>query len=157
MQSGKGEKMPPYVRRRIEFLLSEARGESSVYDVAVRYALRSITNYQTCGKDGASRDLKVGSRWISKKALELKIALFERERDKWFGFTTAEHQEPLVTVWNWIRSNKDCLTVDQIFERLAQYPVVVITKEEDASLRRLSKYTPEDRYRLASIEVIKLA
>jgi hypothetical protein len=61
---------------------------------------------------------------LSQAAIDLKDA----SRDEWYRGAIAEHQEPLVAVWNWIvESTKDGrrFTVQDVLDRFVAYPVVV--------------------------------
>jgi hypothetical protein len=149
--------VPPYIFRRLEFLLSEARSESPVRDQTVTYAMRVISNYCAIGKDAGSGAIKKLNQRISKRALELKQILSHQE---WQKATINEHQEPLRDIWAWILKNSRTLSADEVLERFKAFPMVIVTKEEDILLSKAglrSAGSPEERYRSVGIEIIKSA
>jgi hypothetical protein len=81
--------------RRIKFLLEEAAGPDPQYDHAIRFTMRSLTNYLNFGADMQSGKIKRFCKTWSCAALKLKECDCE-----WEAKTTNEHQEPLAVVWN---------------------------------------------------------
>jgi hypothetical protein len=62
----------------------------------------------------------------------------------------------LKQIWDWILLKKEMLTVEEIIERFQQFPMVVVTKEEDNRLREHHAKNPRARYEAAKIEVLRL-
>jgi hypothetical protein len=140
------------VKRRLEFLLAEAQSPNPTYDQVVVYALRALSNHFSVGRDGSSGYIKLINRRMSRQAQELLLQC--QDEKKWCAKTINEHREPLSQVWSWIRASES-ITIDDIADRLRDYPMVTITKEEDKKLRDLgqsSRGLPDDRY--AEIEII---
>jgi hypothetical protein len=139
--------------RRIKFLLEEAAGPDPQYDHAIRFTMRSLTNYLNFGADMQSGKIKRFCKtwsWLKLKECDCE----------WEAKTTNEHQEPLAVVWKWILENAASLTIQDVVIRLKKYPLAIITKDENAMLRdvdRLHKnITPEDRYNKAKIELMAI-
>ncbi|MGX9431795.1 hypothetical protein [Bradyrhizobium sp. LeoA1S1] len=57
-----------------------------------------------------------------------------------------EHQEPLKMVWDWMCARWGQLTPEKIEQRLKAWPMVVITREENAGLDP-KEADPVKRYR----------
>jgi hypothetical protein len=149
--------IPPYIVRRIEFLLSEARAGDPVRDQTITYAMRVVSNYCAIGRDAGSSAIKRNYHRMSKRALQLKNELTPAE---WVKLTINEHQEPLNLVWTWILQNKDQLSAQDVIERFRKFPMVIITKKENDQLSKLGfghRGDPVERYKKAKIEVLEVA
>jgi hypothetical protein len=145
------------IARRIQFLLDEAKSPNPVRDQTVTYAMRVISNFYSIDKDAGSRAVKKNCRRMSRKSLALRTSLSDEE---WFKATVNEHQEPLEQVWAWIREGRP--SIAQVVNRFKQWPMVTVTREEDADLRiesarrrkhGLSELEPGERY--AGIEIVR--
>lgn len=133
--------------RRAEFLLLEARSLSPEYDHAVVYALRVISNWISVGGNFSSRDIRWRNKRVSKKAWDLYHA--SSTDSEWLAGTINEHPEPLSAVWAWICENCAELRPEQIIDRLAENPIVTVTKEEDRAIGRSGMRAcglPSDRH-----------
>ena len=143
--------VPPYITRRAEFLLAEARSPDPARDQTVIYALRVISNFTTVGRDFQSAAIKWRNPRLSARAWAL---YYETSDDEWQRSTINEHPQPLSQVWEWIRENANSIDARQIIERIAEHPMITITKEEDAELTGMgfrSKGSATERY--ARIEI----
>lgn len=118
--------------RRAKFLLEEARSGTEVYDAAVRYALRVISNWATVAEDLSSEAIKFRNRRISRKALDLYLAS-ETDAD-WHKQTTNEHPEPIRQVWDWIVKEAQTLQPREILKRFQEWPMVTVTCDEDREI-----------------------
>jgi hypothetical protein len=147
------------IDRRIDFLIREAKSEDTIPDQAITYAFRVITNYLSVGCDARSRKLSLNCRCRSKKAQNLFLLLKAGEglkaREEWLDKVTNEHQYPIKRAWEWMKKERDKLTVQRVKGHLKKWPIVVVTKEENKSLKHDSAIRPNQRYRDAGIEVIK--
>ena len=138
--------------RRAKFLRDEAREPEPVRDQTVTYALRVISNWATVGKDAGSAAIKWNNPRISKKAWELYESCSDRE---WEKQTINEHPEPIAQVWKWIVDHCDKIEPADILARAKKYPMVTVSKEEDAELGRQgfrSQGSPEERYASIPLE-----
>jgi len=114
--------------RRAEFVLAEARCDNHFRDQTITFALRVISNWATVGKDGSSNFIK----WNNTRVSESAWILYENSTDKeWESLTINEHQEPLKQVWEWIVKDKNNISATDIINRLKEWPMITITKEED--------------------------
>lgn len=139
------------IHRRISFLLEEASSSNPVYDQSISMIMRVISNFYSVGTNSSnSSTIKKLSRWISKEALEI------RDDPKWDTLVELDHQEPLKDVWNWIVTNHDKLNVEQVANRIKDWPMVVITKSEHSKIRNTKYSSPDERYENAEIEVIDI-
>jgi hypothetical protein len=141
------------IDRRIEFLIREANSEDRIRDQAITYAFRVITNYLSVGYDARSRALSEKCCYRSKKAHALYQKLDDPKR--WLDEVTNEHQCPIKRAWEWMIERGDKLEVKAVRDYLRKWPVVVVTKEENKSLKHHSAIRPNQRYRDAGIEVLK--
>ena len=118
------------VRRRIEFVIQEARRGMRLKDHVIGRAIRAASNYYCIGRDGSSYRVKrmcklvmarrtPGPQWRS-QTLEL------RNNHSW---------QPIQSVWQYIIENKESITPEEVVELLKKHPFVIVTKEEDARLR----------------------
>lgn len=129
--------------------------------VAYNTAIRRATNRIACqGRHGDSRSM---SRLLSRGALELRKTILDddaippgKKLAKWRAQVTEEHQEPALTVQEWIERNRDRITVDDVVHRLLLHPCVIATCAEEKKIP--SEYrrrgVPEERYRAAGIEPV---
>lgn len=145
------------VRRRIEFLMTEARQEHPIRDRSVTFVMRTISNYCWVGRDCDSNYLKRKSPFRSREADRISRELPEAD---WLKKVTNEHQEPLQWIWSWMCEQKERLDTTSVIVRFKQWPVVIVTLDENVGLRSLRnksslEWTPADRYREARIEVLK--
>lgn len=136
----------PYVLRRAEFLLNEARCRDSKYDQTVRYALRVISNNLCCGADGSSSFVKWNIKYISKIAYELYLNSTDEE---WHKNTTNEHQKPISQIWQWIKENAHTISPQDIIKEMRKYPMVVLHNDENSKLNKSyrSEGSPDVRYK----------
>ena len=139
------------IDRRIDFLIREATSEDPVRDQAITYAFRVITNYLAVGSDARSRALSRECPYRSKKAYELS----QKDPEGWLDKVTNEHQYPIKCAWAWMIKARDNLNVQRVKNHLKKWPVVVVTKEENESLRHFRANKPDQRYRDAEIEVLE--
>lgn len=153
------------VERRIIFLLNEASQARPVRDQSVTFTLRAIGNFLAVGKDCQSHFLTLNCRYRSRKAHEAYCALGNspsaEARSAWRKEMINEHQDPLADVWKWMVENRGLLDPERVLARLKQWPVVVVTRDENRMLQHFAKLkhgpTPEPamRYREAGIEVLE--
>ena len=143
-------------RRRVEFLIGEARSGNPCGDQTVSMAMRVISNFYSCGGDVSSSEAKKRCARISRKALTLREA-----GGNWIKETINEHQEELADVWKWILANRDSIKAEEVIDRFKTWPMVTVTKVEDQKLRDEKKRrgknagrTPLERYIDAGIEVL---
>jgi hypothetical protein len=138
-------------RRRAKFLVQEAQSPDPMNDLAIGMTLRCLSNYVTVQADGGSKKVKKLNPWMSKAAYEKAVEL--GQFNSWHDVTTNEHQEPLKEVWTWMLGIHDELTGEMVISRLAAFPFVTVTRDEDAVLRGIRNVSPVERYALANIEV----
>jgi hypothetical protein len=105
------------IDRRIDFLIREAQSRDSIRDQAITYAFRVITNYLVAEDDVRSRTLSWVCPFRSKKAHDLCLRLNDRKR--WLDEVTNEHQYPIKRAWEWMKEEKDNLTIRGVKEHLA--------------------------------------
>ncbi len=137
--------------RRAAFLIEEACSLDPTYDQTVSSALRVISNWATVRTNGASSFIKWHNRKISKAAWELYFRSSDKE---WERGTINEHQEPISQVWKWIIDNKESISPRDILNRMEKWPMITITKAEDAAISnsgRRSIGLPEERHLLIDI------
>jgi hypothetical protein len=163
-QSGEKEMdYEDYILRRAEFVLNEARNNFLKRDIAITMTLRAVSNYLTVRKDGQSRNVKMANTKISLGADELKKILtkeygaWNREaQHAWHKGTTNEHQMPLKWIWEILKKNARDMSASDLCDLLKKYPYVTVTNEENFRLnskQAKSAKTPEDRYRIAEINL----
>jgi hypothetical protein len=138
------------IDRRIEFLIREAQ-LGAIRDQAITYAFRVITNYLAVGSDARSRALSRECPNRSEEAYKLS----QKDPEGWLDKVTNEHQYPIKCAWEWMKKEGDKLNVRRVKSHLNKWPVVVVTKEENESLRHVRANKPDQRYRDAGIEVLK--
>jgi hypothetical protein len=137
------------IDRRVKFLIEEARSPNGIRDQVVTIAFRVITNWLAVGDDVSSDNLKRRCLFRSRAAHELWLS---SEFKPWCANTINEHQNPIKRSWAWMR--EEGRTVDEVKEHLAQWPVVVVTKLENALLRDDANVDPRAGYRRAGIEIL---
>jgi len=140
------------IARRLEFIVTELKCEDPKYDQSVSLVLRALSNYASVGFDGQSFAIKVNNPRMSCAALELRRLLSDDR--EWAANTINEHPYPLRSLWGSWLSNGQAVTSTKIWGDLVSFPMITITKEEDAKLRGLDKSIsgdPEARYKAAGI------
>lgn len=132
-----------FIKRRIEFLLQEANQECPRRDLAVTYTFRAIFNHYAIGNPNASSNqLKAGCRYRSQRA---HVILEAGLRDP----VICEHEMPIEYIWTWM-CNERGLRWKDVDDKIRQWPVVIVTQEEDRRLRG----NPAQRYNDAGIVVL---
>jgi hypothetical protein len=131
------------VHRRLDFILQEAREGVVTRDQTITFAMRVASNYYSTGRNGSSDAMKRHCACMSKAAYDLLQEVGERE---WLKRTVNEHQETLDRLWQELLICKGAMTREQLARRFAEFPMVVVTKEEDAKLRARAALAPNDRY-----------
>lgn len=139
------------IDRRIEFLIKEANSDTPFKDQTVTFALRVITNFLAVNDDVQSRKLSRNCKYRSKEAHKL----FLSNPDGWLDEVTNEHQYPIKRAWDWIYDNRAVLTVDLVKDHLKKWPIVVVTKKKNKTLKDDPNIPPDRRYLNAGIEVLK--
>lgn len=141
------------VFRRIDFLLREAKSKNPVKDQAITYAMRVISHYCSIGRDALSATAKKLNPRMSEKAYKVS----KQKPKEWTKgiYTVHEHQEPLKEVWNWILANREGLSPEAVLEKFHQWPMVIVTRDEDSKLNKCHSENPSERYKLAGIKVGK--
>jgi hypothetical protein len=142
------------IDRRIEFLIKEAKSgdyENRFPDQTIKYALRVITNYFSVGDDVSSRKHRKDCPYRSEKAHKLS----QTDPTGWLDKVTNEHQYPIKRAWAWLLKQRELLTVPLIKEHLRKWPIVVVTKDENASLHDDTEMEPYQRYAAKGIKVLK--
>lgn len=143
------------IARRLKFIINELKCEDPKYDQSVSLVLRALSNYASVGIDGQSFAIKVSNPRMSHAASELRKSLSDDK--EWAANTINEHPYPLRFLWDSWLSNAHFVTSSKIWEDLVSFPMITITKEEDAKLRKLDKSlsaTPEARYKAAGIVLV---
>jgi hypothetical protein len=157
------QKNEAQIERRIEFLINEAK-LGATRDQVITYAFRVITNHLSVECDARSVKLRKECHYRSKKAHALyKEYLKRREPKGWLDEVTNEHQYPIKDAWSWMKRERDKLTVKSVKKHLENWPVVVVTKDEDKELRKVDKalrkagsaVQPDKRYLKAKIKVLE--
>jgi hypothetical protein len=132
------------IDRRIGFLLWEAASREPIYDQSVRFTMRVISNWVSCGKDVSSSGFKKLAVYMSKNAHKLRGDL--NDHKIFASQTINEHPEELRIIWDWMTEARGQISTDEALSRFKRYPVIVITKHEDDELRRRKAIGPEARY-----------
>lgn len=139
------------ILRRIKFILDEAKAGLVRKDQTVAYAMRVVSNFYTIGRDAAS----AAAKWENTRRSAAAHAIILEAPDKsWHKSMVNEHQDELEGVWKWICKNKESLTAEEIAARFRQYPMIVVTAEEDAELRKHKGKPAKERYEAAGIKVV---
>ena len=148
-------KQPEHVKRRIEFLLQEARLKSP-RDQIITFVMRVISNHASVNFDGGSSQIKKNNLYVSQKALDNLYAsnLF----DNWTKSTINEHQIPLKITWNWLLEKANIIESSDIWSHFVKNPMVTILKSEDKDLNKIGARSSNDveRYLNADIKIITL-
>lgn len=146
--------MEPHVRRRIEFLLSEASADVPVRDMAIKMIERSVSNFATLGiSSGTSKAVKKLNPWMSRAAYNRALDL--GGYDLWHEETTNEHEVELVDGWRILCARRGQMSVDEVFQ-LFSTPFVTILKVENERLRATRGVSSGLRHDRAGIEVGKV-
>lgn len=146
--------MEPHVRRRIEFLISEASADEPVRDMAIKMIERSVSNFATLGvSSGTSKAVKKINSWMSRAAYEKAIEL--GSYDRWHDETTNEHEVELVSGWRKLCACRGNMSVDEVFQ-LFSSPFITVLNAENDRLRSIKASAATQRYVLAGIEVGKV-
>jgi len=147
--------MNDVVKRRITFLLESAKNES-LKDQAITFVMRVLSNHASIGKDAQSTPIKKINRLVTKKAKEM---LLTKGIEFFCKETINEHQKPIKQIWEWLKNNAHNLTVEDVWKEFCEYPMVTVTKDEDAYMRKKglnSKGSLKERYLDLGIEIIEL-
>jgi hypothetical protein len=130
-------------------ILNEASG---VICRGGNYLLRVVSRYATCGRYYSKMNtVKRHASLYSKDALALigsPNAKFE-----------AEHPFPIAAQWSFI-SNNTGFGYDQLYQKLARLPIIVVTDTEHKELSQIDRDTPSflepwERYEKAGIEIVQ--
>lgn len=149
-------KLPPHVKRRVEFLIQEAINKSP-RDQVITYCMRVISNYASIGVDAGSYKIKITNKILSRNAetlLEKSTSLKE-----WTDRCINEHQVPLKEIWDSLCLEGNELRPDEVWNKFYSSKMVTITKEEDRILNcqgLRSKSKNSCRYQQSGIEVTHL-
>jgi hypothetical protein len=138
-------------RRRIRFVISEARHGIRVADGAIAVALRVTSNFYAIGQDAQSGRVKELCRLMSREALKL----YKRDRNAWRKGTVNEHPLPIGSIWTDIVARRKTITVDEVVEKFKRYGMVVVTLLEHDMLRPWHRLSPEERYKRARIKIME--
>jgi hypothetical protein len=144
------------IERRAEFLIAEAQSRNPTSDHAIRFTLRCLSNYVQVGGDYGSLGVSRRLRYRSPEAHQLlqKLTGTPRQRySAWGKLIRNEHPEPLGVTWSRLKATRpDELTPAEVCRQLAEWPMVVVTIEQDIALR--IPLPPFDRYRQAGVRVL---
>lgn len=149
-------KLPPHLKRRIEFLIQEAINKSP-RDQVISYCMRVISNYASIGVDAGSYKIKITNKIISQKAevlLRKSTSLKE-----WADACINEHQVPLKEIWDSLCLEGNNLLPADVWNKFYSSKMVTITKEEDQILNSKglrSESKNSCRYQQSGIEVVCL-
>ena len=148
-------KLNNVIKRRIQFLITEANSENPTYDKSISMLMRLVSNFATIGEDGDSKKVKDKNINLSVNAKKLRDA---KSFDEFHDLTINEHQLPLKDLWEWCIKEKEKLNTRDIWNKFCDYPFITITKEEDLKLNKIKKekLTPELRYQKAGITIVRL-
>jgi hypothetical protein len=148
--------MDDFLRRRIEFILNEAKFQSKK-DKSITFTMRVLSNYASVGRDGESKSIKELNKCISKAAWE-KLKNLNSFND-WLDNLINEHQMPLKQTWQLLLQNSNLLDIESVWNHFKLYPMVTVLKEENIRLNskgNRSNGDPIQRYKDAEIEIVKL-
>jgi hypothetical protein len=107
-------KLPPHIKRRIEFLIQEALNKSP-RDQVITYCMRVLSNHATVGMDAGSYKVKITNQVLSRKA---EILLRQSTSLKeWAEGCINEHQVPLKEIWDWLCSEGKKLCPDEVWHK----------------------------------------
>jgi hypothetical protein len=139
------------VRRRIKFVIDEARHGMRTKDQAIGVALRVASNYYCIGRHALSYGVKMSCKCVSREALVGR----DGDKKSWHNNTTNEHWQPIQKIWEYIVENRETVTPDNVIELLKKYPIVIVTNDENRRLRSIKDWeSPEERYERAGIEIM---
>jgi hypothetical protein len=137
------------IDRRIQFLLTEARGPDPLYCPAISAIMRVVSNQVNYGRS-SSRAAKRKPKRMSRKARKLWNQL-NGDWNEFAARTVYEHPDELKGVWKWIESSGGQVTVETVKSRLKRFCPVIITKAEDTQMRALGHLKPHERYKMIEI------
>ena len=146
-------KLNDHIKRRVIFLLNEARLKSP-RDQVITYVMRVLSNYAAVGMDGGSSKIKQLNLRVSETALN-ELNKSEKFND-WVKNTINEHQKPLQIMWNWMLNEAPSINEEMVWNEFIKHPMVTIHKTEDDHLNRLglrSQEFSDDRYTQAGIVI----
>lgn len=149
-------KLPPHVKRRIQFLIQEALNKSP-RDQVITFCIRVLSNYASIGMDAGSYKVKITNKIVSRKA---EILLNQSTSLKeWAAGCINEHEVPLKEIWNSLCSYGPNLRPKEVWSKFYSSKMVTITKEEDQILNSKglkSNSNNFSRYIKSGIEVTQL-
>lgn len=146
----------PELKRRIEFLLNEARCGAR-RDQVITYIMRVLTNYASVREDASSSRVKERNQNVSEKAFNELLAA--PTFDAWIKMTINEHQKPLKLTWQWLLENAATLRPNDVWDVFVKNPYVTVLKSEDLELTKSglqSEDGPKLRYATVNIKVLRL-
>lgn len=147
--------MDHILERRIRFLIDAAKHEER-RDQAITYVMRVLSNHAAIGKDGGSAEVKKMNRRVSKEAKKL---LEQNDLNFYCRETINEHPKPLRVMWEWLKSNADHLSIQDVWSEFTSFPMVTITKIENERIRERGLQASGDiksRYSDLGIQPIEL-
>lgn len=145
--------MDEYIRRRVEFLLAEAKLNAK-RDQAITFVMRVLSNHVTVGKDASSSGIKRLNPRVSRKACkELeRVSTFK----EWTSNTINEHPIPLKATWFWLNENSETLSAEGVWEHFEQNPMFTILRAEDAELNSNGLRASGDKSRYFKVGIEKI-
>ena len=145
--------MEDFIRRRIEFLLEEARQPSPKLDLAVTYAFRAVWNWYAVGNSNASsKQLQSQCRYRSLSAHQQITDRSDRLSKERYADLQAEHEYPILRLWDVMRSEANQHTSETINAIIQANPIVVVTKAEHKRIDH--KLVSDRRYASAGVGVV---
>lgn len=143
---------PDYIKRRVAFLLAEAR-HNSPRDQIITFTMRVLSNYASVGFDGGSDTIKKNNKVLSLAAIQsLRSSKTFRE---WTKNTINEHPTPLKFTWSWLVAEAHTLTESDVWNHFVSHPMVTVLKEEDDKLNKNGYRSVNDpnRYEKVGIQI----
>jgi hypothetical protein len=145
--------MDEYIRRRVEFLLAEAKLNAK-RDQAITFVMRVLSNHATVGKDASSSAIKRLNPRVSKEACK------ELERvntfKEWTTNTINEHPMPLKATWFWLNEKSETLSTEDVWGHFVQNPMFTILRAEDADLNSNGLRASGDKSRYSKVGIEKV-
>jgi len=155
----KFDELQPHIKRRVDFLLSEARA-GSPRDQVITYTMRVLSNHASIGSDDSSMKIKELNQRISKAAYD---SLLEADDFVlWAKNTINEHPKPLEVTWRWVKENAYKISAEEIWKEFCEYRMVTVLKYEDDKMPKRPKKGDwatidfENRYSKAGITIVEL-
>lgn len=142
------------IKRRLSYLIEEAKLSDLEYDMSIIYTMRLISNFATIERgSGTSEQVKKLNKIMSVEARRL----FERsDFEAFHAGTINEHQFPLKSLWLKLISSASEITIECAWKMFTDYPMVTVTKNENAKLNKIKEFSsPQHRYELAGIRIHK--